>query len=182
MIANTFMSIVLLSFLINFDLNYCEINDQNIVSVRLKNLVINGKIETSVDGKQLNVFKGIPYAEPPIGNLRFRKPIPVKEWPEIIHAYDWPNVCYQSKFEFLPNWTKIMSEDCLYLNIWTPSDSLNSTELKPVIFYIHGGALLYGSSSWKYDAGEVISAKGDIVIVNINYRYILLNKRFSLNL
>ena len=142
MIANTFISIVLFSFLFNFDLNYCESNDQNIVSVRLKDVLINGKIETSVDGKQLNVFKGIPYAEPPIGELRFRKPLPVKEWPEVINAYNWPNVCYQSKFEYFPYLAKNMSEDCLYLNIWTPSDSLNSNELKPVIFYIHAGGLL----------------------------------------
>ena len=173
MIANTFISIVLFSVLFTFDLNYCESNDQNIVSVRLKDVLINGKIETSVDGKQLNVFKGIPYAEPPIGELRFRKPLPVKKWPEVIDAYNWPNVCYQSnKFGIYSQFlTKNISEDCLYLNIWTPSDSLNSIELKPVIFYIHGGGLLIGSSSWKAVTGEVLSAKGDVVFVNINYRY-----------
>ena len=153
-------------------------DDQNVISVRLEKGLINGKIETIVEDKQLGVFKGIPFAEPPIGDLRFKKPIPVKEWPKTIDAYDWPNSCYQD-FTIFPKEALLntnISEDCLYMNIWTPIDSIKSDKQKAVIFYIHGGGLIFGSASWNAVVGQIISAKGDVVFVSINYRSFNIHK------
>lgn len=161
--------VLILFVLLNSKLINCETNDQNIVSVKLKNTLINGRIETSVDEKQLYVFRGIPYAEPPVGQLRFKKPLPLKSWPKTIEASDWPNPCYQNLGKSIMKLqNKTLSEDCLYLNVWSPIGSLSGDTLKPVIFYIHGGALLWGSAA---DPGDVITTKGDVVFVNIQYRY-----------
>jgi carboxylesterase type B len=144
-------------------------SENNAISVTIKNVKINGRKE-KINGKEVNVFLGIPYAEPPIGDLRFKKPLPVKQSAQNINAIDWPNPCSQ-----IPKWpqnyrNKNFSEDCLYLNIWSPLISDTSDELKPVMFWIHGGALLYGTSVEYYYSGEVLSTKGDVVVVTINYR------------
>jgi carboxylesterase type B len=117
----------------------------------------------------VNVFLGIPYAEPPIGDLRFKRPLPVKQWSDPINAVNWPNSCPQIELITPFLWNKNFSEDCLYLNIWSPLIS-GSDELKPVMFWIHGGALLLGSSVQQHYSGEVLSTKGDVVVVSINYR------------
>ncbi len=144
-------------------------SENNAISVTIKNVKINGRKE-KIDGKDVNVFLGIPYAEPPTGELRFKKPLPVKQSAQIIDATEWPNPCFQ--IPMLPqNFNnKNFSEDCLYLNIWSPLISDTSDELKPVMFWIHGGALLIGSSVEYYFNGEVLSTKGDVVVVTINYR------------
>ena len=147
--------------------------DEDSVSVRLKTGVINGNIETSVDNKRVNVFKGIPFAEPPIGDLRFRKPLPLREWPKTLDAVEWPSPCYQTKmFPFVIEnfYNKNFSEDCLYLNIWSPENALKSDKLLPVIFYIHGGGLTLGSSAWKVFDMRAITTEGGVVSVSINYR------------
>jgi carboxylesterase type B len=151
-----------------------EENNSNSISVTIKNGKINGKTE-NFDDKEVNVFLGIPYAEPPIGDLRFKKPLPVKEWSEPIDATKWSSPCQQTQRHkgFLND---NFSEDCLHLNIWSPLISDSSDELKPVIFYIHGGALLYGSSNQEFHNPIVLSVKGDVVVVTINYR---LKKFFS---
>ena len=71
-------------------------DEQNIISIRLKNGLINGRVETSVDGKQLNVFRGIPYAEPPVGPLRFKRPLPLNGWQQPIDAFEFSNACMQT--------------------------------------------------------------------------------------
>ena len=144
----------------------------NVINVRVKSGEINGKEETLPDGRKYNVFKGIPYAEPPLGELRFKKPIPPKSLPKTIDAYEWPSPCQQVLL--FPEGSILntnVSEDCLYLNIWTPSDVMATDRLIPVIFYIHGGGLIWGSGSWKDVLGDVIATHGDVVFVNLNYRY-----------
>jgi len=158
-------SFILVLFLLEIIINI----KANEISVEIKNGRINGKKET-IDGKDLNIFLGIPYAEPPIGDLRFKKPLPVKQWSQPINAYNWPNPCFQR--ELLPQFARNRnySEDCLYLNIWSPLTSGSNDDLKPVMFWIHGGALLIGSSSENIYSGETLSTKGDVVVVSINYR------------
>ena len=87
------LGVIVLSFTLVITLIYTlcciypvETSDQNIVSVNINNVIINGRVETSVDGKQINVFKGIPYAEPPLNELRFRKPVPLKNTTRTIDA------------------------------------------------------------------------------------------------
>ena len=169
----TTVSIIVFYCFVNissFNFVQCIDNSENIVSVRIKSGLINGKRETSVDGKQLNVFKGIPYAEPPIGDLRFKKPLPVKNWPKSIDAFDLPKYCYQNPRILLHDPSNSLSEDCLYLNIWSPIDNQTTDILKSVMFWIHGGALLIGSASQPHYPGHILSSKGDIVLVSINYR------------
>ena len=156
--------------------HFLETSDQNIVSININNVLIKGRVETSVDGKQLNVFRGIPYAEPPLNELRFRKPVPLKNITRTINAYDWPNPCHQHLHFAIADFmdvflNKNLSEDCLYLNIWSPIRGLNESVLRPVIFYIHAGGFLYGSAVDKESSGDIVAAKGDVVFVNINFRY-----------
>ena len=140
--------------------------DDSIV-VRVKNGLINGKRE-SFDEIDLNVFLGIPYAKPPIGELRFQKPQPLNSWSNPIEATQWPNACVHRKLH-QNYYNHNMSEDCLYLNIWSPSD-INKSDLKPVLFWIHGGGLFYGSAVEQFYSGQILAAKGDIVVVTFNYR------------
>ncbi|CAG2115452.1 unnamed protein product, partial [Medioppia subpectinata] len=115
-------------------------------------------------------FLGIPYAEPPVGDLRFKKPMPVREaWPKPVGATKWPKACIHAK---LHNYylNADMSEDCLYLNVWSPALPESNTTLKPVMFWIHGGGVLFGSAVEKWYSGHVLSAMGDVVVVTFNYR------------
>ncbi|UYV78928.1 BCHE [Cordylochernes scorpioides] len=127
-----------------------------------------------VDGILIEQYLGIPYAQPPIGLLRYRKPEALKPFPTYFEAFNFAPNCRQIRlvvqdyisgdkdvFEIRP-----MDEDCLYLNIWTPSSSKH--DRKPVMLWIHGGAFLFGSGS--NNEGFVLSALGDVVVVGINYR------------
>ena len=173
------LSLIVLTFTVVitlvYNLFFVETSEQNIVSVNINNVLINGRVETTVDGKQISVFRGIPYAEPPLNELRFKKPVPLKNITRTINAYEWPNPCYQYMnfitMEYLNRYhNRNLSEDCLYLNIWSPIRGQNESELRPVIFYIHQGSFLYGSAVDKFNTGEIVAEKGDVVFININYR------------
>jgi para-nitrobenzyl esterase len=118
-------------------------------------------------------FKGIPYAAPPIGDLRWRAPIPAKSWKGTLKADRFGASCIQGpNNEFLP-WTKEFmyvtsaSEDCLFLNIWTPKAS--AAARLPVLVFIHGGAFIAGSGDVPVYDGEALARTG-MVVVTINYR------------
>ncbi|CAG2102396.1 unnamed protein product [Medioppia subpectinata] len=115
-------------------------------------------LDTNVDQ-----FVGIPYAEPPVGKLRFAKPEPIsKPFPNIIDATKPKNSCL-SPIQLSPD--SPLSEDCLVLNIWTT----NTTALKPVMFWIYGGGLAAGSIYQPEYNGSVL-ATNDVVVVSVNYR------------
>ncbi|CAH1781139.1 unnamed protein product [Owenia fusiformis] len=114
-----------------------------------------------------NKYLGIPYAEPPVGNLRFRPPKPLdKKWSGVRDATTHGTACMQHKTKIIPPPDK-MSEDCLYLDIWSPGNNTNS-EPKAVMVWIHGGGytLIY---TGLYD-GAMHAVIGDVVIVMMNYR------------
>ena len=111
----------------------------------------------------ITVFKGIPYAEPPVGNLRWAAPQAKSSWTGIRKAAEFGNGCAQT-FE---NVSFPKSEDCLYLNIWTPARS--ESDALPIMFWIHGGGLSVGSSSEPLYDGEELAKKG-VVVVTLNYR------------
>jgi len=124
-----------------------------------------GKIK-GYEVNNLKIFKGIPYAEPPIGELRLNAPEPKKPWNGVLDASDYKPVApqpppYNSYFPPPPQ----SEEECLNLNIWTPGCD---SKKRPVLFWIHGGSHIFGSG--RLLNGQSISRKGNIVLVSINYR------------
>ena len=109
---------------------------------------------------------GIPFAAAPVGQLRWAAPQPAQKWSGVRAADKWGNYCMQSR-TFLStedyDKTDVMSEDCLYLNVWRPK----KVGKFPVMLWIHGGG--YTTGSGKYPGGK-ISEFGDVVVVSINYR------------
>jgi len=124
-----------------------------------------GKIK-GVQAKNHELFLGIPYAKPPIGDLRFREPQPMDSWTEIKDTTKFGPIAFQNQVDSPPI-NQEQSEDCLYLNIWTPQAD---DKRRPVMFWIHGGGFLIGSSSRPRLNGSRLAAHGDVVVVNFNYR------------
>jgi para-nitrobenzyl esterase len=131
----------------------------------------------SVQGKLLSapggaVFKGIPFAAPPVGELRWREPQPVKPWSGIRATVDYANTCMQGNSGWNKNSAEKASEDCLYLNVWTPEWPSKSN--KAVMVWMHGGgngggsALGAGGIEPPFD-GESLARHG-VVLVTIQYR------------
>ena len=121
----------------------------------------------------VRVFKGIPYAAPPVGELRWRAPRPVAKWAGVRKADTFANACVQPKGAGrlniavdLPD-SPPAGEDCLYLNVWTAAQS--ASERRPVMFWIYGGAYSEGAGSSPHTSGEALARQG-AVIVTFNYR------------
>jgi para-nitrobenzyl esterase len=130
-----------------------------------------GQIADAVpDASGIRVFKGIPYADPPVGQLRWKAPQPVQPWSGIRSIAEWGPRCVQSNRlgDFDPL-NKRMDEDCLYLNVWTPARSPSQSQLLPVMVWIHGGSNLNGAGSQPEFDGSHLASKG-VVVVTINYR------------
>lgn len=137
----------------------------------------------SVKGKETGVhaYLGVPFAKPPLGpSLRLAPPQPVGGWEGVRDATKQPPMCIQSKEVLLDMLDKLgallaeipdISEDCLYLNIYTPAKRANNAKL-PVMVWIHGGGFTLGSAS-TYD-GSALAAYQDVVVVLIQYRLGLL--------
>jgi para-nitrobenzyl esterase len=123
----------------------------------------------SVSGRSaegISTFKGIPFAAPPIGALRWRPPQPVDEWTGPRDAGDFGPPCLQPPFPGINDELATSSEDCLSLNIWKPDGSARNL---PVMVWIHGGGHAVGSGSEKYYEGSALARRG-VVVVTINYR------------
>ncbi|MEA3120810.1 MAG: para-nitrobenzyl esterase [Paraburkholderia sp.] len=118
----------------------------------------------------LNVFRGIPYAAPPIGEFRWREPQPLARWAGVRSAAEFGPRCMQLPSNREAFRSGQMSEDCLHLNIWTPARAMQEKHEKlPVLVYFHGGGFDAGDGSeGRYD-GANLAARG-IVMVTVNYR------------
>ena len=114
-------------------------------------------------------FRGVPYASPPIGALRFRAPQKPIPWVGCRDAKRFPPSSIQEVSPMNP--VGEVSEDCLYLNIWTPSAD---TKKRPVMVWIHGGNFVSGSASMPQYDGSSLVRRGDVVVVGLNYRLGLL--------
>jgi para-nitrobenzyl esterase len=126
-----------------------------------------GKIEGKAAGK-VRVFKGIPFAQPPVGPLRWKPPVALPAWQGVRKAQTFGAACVQPRSSAVGIYTNPpakISEDCLTLNIWAPEKA----EGAPVIVWIHGGALTTGYSHEGMYDGAKLAARGAIV-VSINYR------------
>jgi para-nitrobenzyl esterase len=132
-------------------------------------LVDGGKVSGDyVD--RVFVFKGIPYAAPPVGDLRWKTPQPVRSWDGVLNAVEFGDECPQPGYPEGSLYARPklpQSEDCLYLNIWT--DILSATADRPVMVWIHGGGFTRGSGATPTYDGTQLAKKG-VVLVTINYR------------
>uniref|UniRef100_A0A8C9Q9N0 Carboxylic ester hydrolase n=1 Tax=Spermophilus dauricus TaxID=99837 RepID=A0A8C9Q9N0_SPEDA len=124
----------------------------------------------------VHTFLGIPFAKPPVGPLRFAAPEPPEAWSGVRDGTSHPAMCLQDAKAMNTQSLKLlnltlpsipMSEDCLYLNIYTPAHAHEGSNL-PVMVWIHGGALVIGMASM-YD-GSILAATEDVVVVTIQYR------------
>ena len=125
--------------------------------------VEQGLLQGTVE-EGLTVYRGIPFAAPPTGELRWRPPQPTSPWEGVRHADKFAPECVQRPGQ---GESPSMSEDCLYLNIWTPAKS--ASDRVPVLVWIYGGGFNAGATSVPTYSGEVLARKG-VVLVSIAYR------------
>nr|XP_022910150.1 esterase FE4-like [Onthophagus taurus] len=136
------------------------------VLVKVKHGELRGKLQKNYKNGSFYSFFGIPYATPPVGNLRFKPPQPLKPWKGILDVTEEKEGCiapnmYTRKLEG--------SEDCLHLNVYTPEVNTGNIKLKPVIVFIHGGAFLIGNTKTEIYGPEFLLTE-DVVLVLISYR------------
>ncbi|KAL1615222.1 hypothetical protein SLS54_009153 [Diplodia seriata] len=127
-------------------------------------------------------FGGVPYAEPPVGSARFRPPVAKKPEPDVVDATKFGPSCIQLDTgtetvytKYLPGYLltpgQTQSEDCLSLNIWAPRALNGSSELLPVMIWIHGGGFTGGGSASPYKYGtDIVRDHQDVIVVALNYR------------
>nr|QQY02555.1 cholinesterase [Cryptocotyle lingua] len=173
----------------------CQSLCDNII-VRTNYGPVSGK-QKYILGKKVYEFRGIPYAQPPIGDLRFKYPKKPKPWKNILDASSYAKSCVQSPLDtrrtsatsrvWVPETE--FSEDCLYLNIWSRENNhssvdesnestvmLESSALfgpktgRPVMVWIHGGSLTRGSTALEMYNGAYLASKMDVVVVTVQYR------------
>lgn len=135
---------------------------QNEVRVTVKEGTLEG-----VDSSGVKVFRGIPYAAPPVGDLRWKAPQPTAVWKGVRSAKEFGPNPMQDNGGLQGYGTPKISEDCLYLNVWTPAKTKD--DRLPVLVYINGGALVVGSGSDPVLGGMTLARRG-IVAVTFNYR------------
>ncbi|KAM9317086.1 cholinesterase [Gastrophryne carolinensis] len=128
-----------------------------------------------VFSRNITVFLGIPYGEPPIGSLRFKKPVPIKPWSEVWNATAYGKSCYQYVDQTFPGFSGAemwnpnteLSEDCLYLNIWIPSPKPRNAS---VMVWIYGGGFETGTASLDVYDGKFLCRNERVIVVSFNYR------------
>ena len=137
--------------------------------VHLDSGLISGTVGSN---PEVQVFRGIPYAAPPVGNLRWRAPEPVAHWDGVRKADEFGAMCMQPAFRGGAGANRTtdppkMSEDCLFLNVWTAATSASNR--RPVMVWIHPGGYNTGSGATPTYNGEALAKKG-VALVTINYR------------
>ncbi len=146
------------------------------IPVTRDRVVIESGIISGIAGtdSSVKIFKGIPFARPPVGDLRWKPPVPPEHWEGIRKCDTFPASAMQAKPAPFAMWSKEfmapeepLSEDCLYLNVWTAARY--QQDKLPVIVWIHGGAFTGGSGSVPLYDGEEMAKKG-VVYITINYR------------
>ncbi len=156
-----FFTSVLLLVVIFGDVTAQQSNPQ----VQISNGTLQGTFNAATG---IRSFKGIPYALPPVGDLRWKEPQPPGNWPGVLKADHFSHMPMQKRiFSDMIFRADTMSEDCLYLNVWTPAKS--ATEKLPVLVYFYGGGFVAGDGSESRYDGESMARKG-IVTITINYR------------
>ncbi|CAN7941075.1 unnamed protein product, partial [Ixodes hexagonus] len=131
-------------------------------------------------GKHVDAFYGIPYAVPPVRELRFRKPVPANPWKDVYNATEKPRPCWQFDLRYTSKITadylnsSISSEDCLYLNVWRPASACPQSGRcdanLPVVVFLYGGAFQWGDSALVLNDPANFVALSDVIFVTLNYR------------
>jgi para-nitrobenzyl esterase len=160
LLALTFFLLLALS-------SHAQENNNNYFPVQTK--IINGTIEGNFDTKTgLQLYFGVPFAKPPIGPLRWKSPQPLENWKGVKQTKKFgPRPVQAIVFGDMNSRSDGLSEDCLYLNVWTPAK--RDTKDLPVLVYFYGGGVVGGDASEPRYDGESLAKKG-IVVVTVNYR------------
>lgn len=171
MIKNAFLPSAFFAFIFFACENSKIISVISIDSVRVEGGLISGKIDSS---GQVKIFKGIPFATPPLGELRWKAPQPLQPWEGIKTCTENPASPMQNSPVPFFAWSEEflipkepISEDCLYLNLWSPAKT--TTDKLPVMVWIYGGGFSSGGNTVPLYDGEELAKKG-IVVVALNYR------------
>ena len=133
---------------------------------------VQGVVET-VHKQPVDTFKGIPFATPPVGDLRWTSPIKEANWTGVKVAESFGNACIQSNGPMVQYYPVNMSENCLYLNVYRPHVPANTTTTAPlpVMLFFYGGSYVLGAASFiPYEASERIAQNPNTIIVTANYR------------
>lgn len=136
---------------------------------------IRGRTTTSSTGKKVDVWLSIPYAQPPIGALRFRHPRPIEKWSGVLNTTERPNSCVQiidtvfGDFSGAEMWNPNtqLSEDCLYINVFVPHPRSKNM---PVMLWIYGGGFFQGTSTLDVYDYKTLATEENIIVVSIQYR------------
>nr|WGO51547.1 acetylcholinesterase [Lygus pratensis] len=160
---------------------------QDPLVVKTRSGYIRGFSRTAM-GRDVHVFLGVPFAKPPLGPLRFRRPVAMDPWYGVHDATILPNSCYQERYEYFPgfegeemwNPNTNISEDCLYLNIWVPqpmkmrhhnNDLKEETKSKlAVLIWIYGGGYMSGTATLDVYDGLMLAASTGVIIASMQYR------------
>ncbi|CAD0249730.1 unnamed protein product [Spodoptera exigua] len=136
------------------------------VVVKVNEGLLEGEVVKNEYGGTYYSFKGIPYAQPPLGDLRFKAPQPPKQWKNVRSAKQFGSKCYHHDV-FFEKGKVFGSEDCLYLNVYTPN--IKPDKPLPVMFWIHGGGFMSGAGDDDV-YGPKFLVRQDVILVTINYR------------
>uniref|UniRef100_V5I8T2 Carboxylic ester hydrolase n=1 Tax=Anoplophora glabripennis TaxID=217634 RepID=V5I8T2_ANOGL len=132
--------------------------------VSLPNGPVRGRKEVSARGATFYAFQQIPFAKPPVGKLRFQAPEPAESWEGVLDGTVSNKICYQ----WTSNENAVLTEDCLYVNVYTPVEPSMGASL-PVIVYIHGGGFVSGDALFTTRGPHYFMEYG-VVVVTVNYR------------
>jgi para-nitrobenzyl esterase len=147
-------------------LMFATIASTGVVTAQVKTTGGVVKGTAGADGR-VRIFKGIPYAAPPVGELRWKEPKPAAPWDGVRDATEFGIQCMQGKIFGDIVFPKPPSEDCLNLNVWTPATA--ATDRLPVMVWIHGGGFQAGAGPEPRHDGDALARKG-VVLVTVNYR------------
>ena len=149
---------------------FCVFCDQPSVKTKLGTVRGNRKTVTFRDiRKEVDEYLGIPFAKPPVGELRFKKPLPAEPFTEPLDATEFKSSCPQHSLDVSVLTVRSTNEDCLYLNVYVPvAGASDKPAGRAVMVWIYGGGFAFGSAS-VYEA-STLASYGDVIVVTINYR------------